>query len=38
MPDKKLLRFEKLQIEHVREMVNWGNHENPLLFDYNFHQ
>lgn len=38
MPDRKLLKFEKLQLDHVRSMVKWGRHDNPLLFDYNFVQ
>lgn len=38
MPDRKLLKFEKLQLDHVRSMVSWGRHENPLLQDYNFLQ
>lgn len=36
MPDKDLLRFERLKLSHVRKMKDWKRHENPLLEDYNF--
>lgn len=36
MPDKELLRFEKLKLSHVRKMKDWKKHENSLLVDYNF--
>ncbi|MFB0972360.1 MAG: GNAT family protein [Neofamilia sp.] len=28
--------FEKLTIEHIREMRHWGIHTSPLFRDYNF--
>jgi len=32
----KRIIIKELQLEDVYEMRNWGNHENPLIEDYNF--
>ncbi|MEY8416596.1 GNAT family protein [Tissierella praeacuta] len=32
----KRIIIKELQLEDVYEMRNWGNHESPLIEDYNF--
>lgn len=35
MPNQDFIFFEKLELDHVLKMINWGEHANPLFEDYN---
>lgn len=32
------IKIEPLKLEHVRDFLQWGNHENPLFSMYNFEE
>lgn len=36
MLKRDYLRFERLNLEHIRAMKHWGIHKSPLFKDYNF--